>query len=100
MNFQEKVLKSDLDEARKLVASISFCTARQRQALAAKDELTYFWWVKEARRSRRELAALYRKKELFSQEQAKVHLIVSHLQKRGIDASVVVRAHHIVLDRG
>lgn len=99
MNLQKKVLPNDFEEAKRLIHFINDSMTNQWKMIKANN-LDYLYWVKEGRRARRELAELYRKKERYDQEQDRVRMIVQNLQSRGIDASVVARAHHLTIETG
>ncbi|PED84336.1 hypothetical protein CON65_02575 [Bacillus pseudomycoides] len=104
MNLSNRVLPKHIEAARKLTSFVNHCVKQQKYALAANDELTFYWWVKEGRRARRELAEMYREKEIHDQEKEKdyksISGIIQRLQSQGINASAVERAHYITLEGG
>ncbi|MGE6619454.1 hypothetical protein, partial [Bacillus mycoides] len=77
---------------------------KQVEAIQKNDPLLLCTWIKEARLARRELIALYREKENYNnqleQDRKSILGIVEHLRSKGIDASVVKRAHGSTLSEG
>ena len=78
------------------------CEKKQIEAIQKNDPLLLCIWIKEARLARRELIAIYREKEKYDnqlkQDRKSILGIVEHLRSRGINASVVERAHCSMLN--
>ncbi|PGM89372.1 hypothetical protein [Bacillus cereus] len=91
------VLKKDVKNKQILDEFLQYCEQKQVEAIQKNDPLLLCIWIKEARLARRELIALYREKEKhdnqLEQDRKSILGIVEHLRSRGIDASVVKRAH-------
>ncbi|MDZ5608446.1 hypothetical protein U2I54_15420 [Bacillus pseudomycoides] len=96
------VLQKDLKKKQILDEFIEHCKEKQSAALKVGNEKEFYTWVKEARLARRELAAIYRAKEKHDEELARdktlIQKLIRHLRSRGIDASVVERAHYITFE--
>ncbi|MEH7458485.1 hypothetical protein V7183_15045 [Bacillus sp. JJ1127] len=104
MNLSNRVLPKRIEAAKKLTSFVNHCVKQQKYALAANDEPTFYWWVREGRRARRELAEMYREKEKHDQEKEKdcesILGIIQRLKSQGINASAVERVHYITLKGG
>ncbi|OUB07966.1 hypothetical protein BK704_08320 [[Bacillus thuringiensis] serovar konkukian] len=91
------VLKKDVQKKQILNEFLQHCEEKQIVAIQKNDPLLLCIWIKEARLARRELIALYREKEKYDnqleQDRKSILGIVAHLRSRGINASVVKRAH-------
>ncbi|MGR5995467.1 hypothetical protein ACT7C9_25060 [Bacillus cereus] len=91
------VLKKDVKKKQILDEFLRHCEKKQIEAIQKNDPLLLCTWIKEARLARRELIVLYRDKEKhdnqLEQERKSILGIVEHLRSRGINASVVERAH-------
>lgn len=96
MSIQHKVLPGDLNEARRLLECIDDCIYLQWKAIKENDQ-SYINWTKETHRAVKDLHALYDKKKRFDKEIGKVQKLVLNLQSRGINASVVARAHSLTI---
>ncbi|HDT6579040.1 TPA: hypothetical protein QFT23_005324 [Bacillus cereus] len=96
------VLKKDLQKKQILDEFLRHCEKKQIEAIQKNDPLLLCIWIKEARLARRELIALYREKEKYDnqlkQDRKSILGIVEHLRSRGINASVVERAHCSMLN--
>ncbi|EOO28650.1 hypothetical protein IIU_05768 [Bacillus cereus VD133] len=92
------VLTKDLEKKEILDEFLQHCEKKQIEAVQKSDLLMLCIWIKEARLARRELAALYPAKEKYDtkleQDRKSILGIVAHLRSRGINVSVVERAHH------
>ncbi|KXY34864.1 hypothetical protein [Bacillus sp. FSL K6-0067] len=95
------VLKKDVQKKQIIDEFLGHCEKKQVEAIQKNDPLLLCTWIKEARLARREIIALYREKENYDnqlEQDRKIILgIVEHLKSRGIDVSVVKRAHGITL---
>ncbi|HDR6247576.1 TPA: hypothetical protein QCU24_005447 [Bacillus cereus] len=95
------VLKKDVQKKQILDEFLQHCEKKQIEAIQKNDPLLLCTWIKEARLARRELIALYREKEKYDnqleRDRKSILGIVEHLKSRGINASVVERAHHNTL---
>lgn len=91
------VLKKDVKKKQILNEFLQHCEKKQVEAIRKNDPLLLCIWIREARLARRELIALYREKEKhdiqLEQDRKSILGIVAHLRSRGINASVVKRAH-------
>lgn len=97
MSLANQVLSKDYKEASRLRKFIGQCHINQKNALRQHDEPTYYRWVMEQRRARRELAALFRSKERHDRDKKKIQSVVNRLESKGINADVVRAAHYITL---
>lgn len=97
------VLKKDVQKKQILDEFLQHCEKKQIEAIQKKDPLLLCTWIKEARLARRERIALYREKEKYDNQLERdcksIIGIVEHLKSRGINASVVKRAHHNTLSK-
>ncbi|MED1303185.1 hypothetical protein P4U65_21985, partial [Bacillus pacificus] len=87
----------DVQKKQMLDEFLQHCEEKQIEVIQKNDPLLLCIWIKEARLARRELIALYREKEKYDnqleQDRKSILGIVAHLRSRGINASVVKRAH-------
>ncbi|MGG0262465.1 hypothetical protein ABEY48_29115 [Bacillus mycoides] len=98
------VLKKDVQKKQILGEFLQHCEKKQVEAIQKNDPFLLCTWIKEARLARRELIALYREKEKYDnqlvQDRKSILGIVERLRSRGINASVVKRAHGSKLSEG
>ncbi|MGG5766636.1 hypothetical protein [Bacillus wiedmannii] len=101
MSITSPVLQKDIQNKQILDSFLQHCKQKQIEALRKPDEKSLHKWIKEARLARRELAALYRAKEKYDVERERdsknILGVIQRLRSQGIDASVVERAHYIIL---
>lgn len=97
MSLASKVLSKDYKEASKLKKFIGQCHINQKSALRQQDETTYYRWVLEQRRARRELMALFKSKQRHDLDKMNIKSVVNRLESQGINADVVRTAHYITL---
>ncbi|MCQ6343303.1 hypothetical protein NPM06_27615 [Bacillus cereus] len=93
----KSVLTKDLQKKQILDEFLNHCEQKQVEALKKNDPYQFCIWIKEARLARRELAALYRAKEKYDEERARIQGIVRRLRSVGVNADVVGRVHYITL---
>ncbi|WP_242316669.1 hypothetical protein [Bacillus cereus group sp. BfR-BA-01489] len=93
----KSVLTKDLQKKQILEEFLQHCEQQQIEALQKNDPYQFCIWIKEARLARRELVALYRAKEKYDEERARIQGIVRRLRSVGVNADVVERVHYITL---
>ncbi|MBW3492750.1 hypothetical protein [Bacillus sp. FDAARGOS_1420] len=93
----KSVLQKDLQKKQILDEFLQHCEKKQVEALQKNDPYQFCIWIKETRLARRELAALYRKKEKHDEERMHIKGIVHRLRSVGVNADVVERVHYIML---
>ncbi|MEK4503022.1 hypothetical protein [Bacillus sp. FSL R12-0069] len=91
------VLKKDVQKKQILDEFLQHCEKKQIEAIQKNDPYQFCIWIKEARLARRELAVLYRAKEKYDEERARIQGIVKRLRSVGVNADVVERVHYITL---
>ncbi|QDZ76515.1 hypothetical protein [Bacillus cereus] len=93
----KSVLTKDLQKKQILDEFLNHCEQKQVEALKKNDPYQFCVWIKEARLALRELAALYRAKEKYDEERARIQGIVHRMKSIGVNADVVKRVHYITL---
>ncbi|MCQ6287382.1 hypothetical protein [Bacillus cereus] len=93
----KSVLTKDLHKKQILDEFLQHCEKKQVEALQNHDPYQFCTWIKEARLARRELVALYRAKEKYDEERARIQGIVRRLRSVGVNADVVERVHYITV---
>ncbi|AOM08847.1 MULTISPECIES: hypothetical protein [Bacillus] len=91
----KSVLTKDLEKKQILDEFLQYCEKKQVEALQKNDPYQFCIWIKEARLARRELAELYRAKEKYDEERARIQGIVRRLRSVGVKVDVVERVHGI-----
>ncbi|MED1115413.1 hypothetical protein [Bacillus paramycoides] len=97
MSNTAPVLPKDMKKKEVLVKFLQYCETMQIKVVKQRDPIALCTWIKEARLARRELATLYRAKEKHERDRKNILKIIQRLRSKGIDASVVERAHYITL---
>ncbi|MEB9339907.1 hypothetical protein P4J17_29525 [Bacillus cereus] len=93
----KSVLTKDLQKKQILDEFLNHCEQKQVEALKKNDPYQFCIWIKEARLARRELAVLYRAKEKYDEERARIQGIVRRLRSVGVNVDVVERMHYETL---
>ncbi|PEZ37648.1 hypothetical protein CN345_10715 [Bacillus thuringiensis] len=93
----KSVLTKDLQKKQIIDEFLQHCDKKQVEALKKNNPYQFCIWIKEARLARRELAALYRAREKYDEEHARIQGIVRRLRSVGVNADFVERVHYITL---
>ena len=91
----KSVLTKDLEKKQILDEFLQYCEKKQVEALQKNDPYQFCIWIKESRLARRELAELYRAKEKYGEERARIQGIVRRLRSVGAKVDAVERVHGI-----